>query len=63
MPTWPSIIRAEREPMSWHDWLAYLRELSDDELDELCGTSFEREREAAREERERRIDAGEWMAD
>ena len=57
MPTWPSIIRAEREPMDRATWLAYLRELSDSDLDELCNTSFVRERDDAQAERERRQEA------
>lgn len=54
MTTWPSIIRADREPMSRATWLAYLRQASDDELDELCGSEFARERDDARDERDRR---------
>jgi hypothetical protein len=51
------------EPMTNAEWQAHLRESTDADLDELCGTPFLRERLDAQDERDARIDRGDWIRD
>jgi len=51
------------EPLTDAEWQAHLREATDCEIAELCSCDYVRERHDAQDERDRRIERGDWSRD